>query len=157
MVDAGYPNTWGFFRPYINRRYHLQDFRRGTGTRNKEELFNFYHSSLRNLIEHCFGVLKVRFLILKEMAPYPFSTQRYIVVTAMAMHNFICQEAIMDTLFNEYYDEREAGDDENVHKESHSMSFDDEPDGEDMLHNVQGQQKWEVRDAIADAIFIAHS
>ena len=63
----------------------------------------------------------------------------------------------MDTLFKEYVDEGAGGDDENDREESHSMSFDDEPNNEDMLHNVQGQQMWEVRDAIVDAIFVAHS
>ena len=77
-----------------------------------------------------------RFPILKEMAPNPFSMQMHIVVTAMTVHNFISQEAIMDTLFNEYDDEGASGDDENECEESHSMSFDDKASG-DRGHVVQ--------------------
>lgn len=63
VVDAGYPNTRGFRRPYSNWRYHIQDFHHGNGLRDKEDPFNFYHSSLRNVIERYLGVLKARFPI----------------------------------------------------------------------------------------------
>ncbi|KAJ8627309.1 hypothetical protein MRB53_020616 [Persea americana] len=49
------------------------------------------------------------------------------------------------------------GDDENDYEESHSMSFDDDTNGEGILDSDQGQQVWEVRDTIANSIFIAHS
>lgn len=113
VVDAGYPNTRGFSRPYNNCRYHIQDFHHGNGLRDKEDLFNFYHSSLRNAIERYFGVLKARFPILMERAPCPFSTQVYIVVASMALRNFIHQEVIIDNLFIKYDIEGVTSDDKN--------------------------------------------
>ena len=59
MVDFGYPCTMGFLPLYRFERYHLQDYRgRSHQTRTYKELFNYRHSSLRNIIEHCFSVLK---------------------------------------------------------------------------------------------------
>ena len=49
-------------------RYHLKEWERGNRRpQNKEELFNLRHSSLRNVIERTFGVLKKRFGILNNM------------------------------------------------------------------------------------------
>ncbi|XP_062103289.1 protein ALP1-like [Humulus lupulus] len=59
VVDSGYPNMPGFLAPYRGERYHLRRFRgRGNHPRGAMELFNYRHSSLRNVIERCFGLLK---------------------------------------------------------------------------------------------------
>ncbi|RZC28575.1 hypothetical protein D0Y65_000519 [Glycine soja] len=47
LVDAGYPTPMGYLGPYICERYHLPDFRRKSRFANDNEVFNFYHSSLR--------------------------------------------------------------------------------------------------------------
>jgi len=60
LVDAGYPNEYGYLVPYKGERYHLQDFRRGGQPSGREEVFNRAHSSLRNVIECSFGVWKQR-------------------------------------------------------------------------------------------------
>lgn len=101
MVDAEYSNTRGFLGHYSNCRYHIQVFCHGNAPQNKEERFNFHRSWLRNIIECCFGVIKVWFSILKQKAPYPFITKLYIVIIVMAVHNFIRQEAIFDKYFAE--------------------------------------------------------
>ncbi|KAI3721982.1 hypothetical protein L2E82_33003 [Cichorium intybus] len=88
LCDAAYTNTRGFMTPYRNTRYWLADFRRQRAL-TKEEKFNHGHAQLRNVIERAYGVLKKRFPILKQMAPYPFSVQRDIVVACFAVHNFI--------------------------------------------------------------------
>ncbi|CAN1140327.1 hypothetical protein LINPERHAP2_LOCUS11806, partial [Linum perenne] len=64
-----------------------------------EELFNYKHSSLRNVIERCFGVLKRRWSILKTMCSYSFSKQTNIVLACCAIHNFIRMHAQGDSLF----------------------------------------------------------
>ena len=102
MVDAGYTNMQGFLSPFRNVRYWLLDFQGVAVPRTREEHFNRLHSSLRNVIERSFGVLKARFPILKRMAPYPFPVQRSIVVAAMAMHNFIRKEDMEDRLFSQF-------------------------------------------------------
>ncbi|CAN1138190.1 hypothetical protein LINPERHAP2_LOCUS23347, partial [Linum perenne] len=60
------------------------------------------HSSLRNVIERCFGVLKRRWSILKMMCSYSFSKQTDIVLACCAIHNFIRMHAQGDTIFAEF-------------------------------------------------------
>ncbi|KAK8673895.1 hypothetical protein V6N13_112204 [Hibiscus sabdariffa] len=45
--DAGYPTPVGYIGPYKCERYHLPDFRRSSSFANHNEVFNYYHSSLR--------------------------------------------------------------------------------------------------------------
>ncbi|KAF7126536.1 hypothetical protein RHSIM_Rhsim11G0185300 [Rhododendron simsii] len=106
VVDSGYTNMPGFLSPYRGERYHLNSFR-GHGQRPKkiEEWFNFRHSSLRNVIERCFGVLKARFPILKQMPPYSVRTQKYIPTACCTVHNWIRMHDDNDDLFREYSQE----------------------------------------------------
>lgn len=67
LVDVRYPNTRGYLAPYKGTKilYHLPDFRRGQTSaicapKGEKEKFNYYHSSLRNVIEWTFGVWKAR-------------------------------------------------------------------------------------------------
>lgn len=87
--------------PYRNTRYWLADFRRQRAL-TKEERFNHAHAQLRNVIERAYGVLKARFPILKQMAPYPFRIQRNVVIACFAVHNFIRRCNIHDQLFMDY-------------------------------------------------------
>jgi len=87
LVDAGYPNEYGYFGPYKDERYHLQEFRRREQPSEREEVFNRAHSSLRNVIQHSFGVWKQRWRILQNMSAYPYKTQVEIVVASIALHN----------------------------------------------------------------------
>ena len=105
MVDAGYTNMRGFLSPFQNVRYWLPDFQGIAIPRTRKKHFNRLHSSLRNMIERSFGVLKARFPIPKRMAPYPFPVQRSIIVAAMAMHNFIRKEDMEDQLFAQFSSE----------------------------------------------------
>ncbi|KAI3872267.1 hypothetical protein MKX03_024545 [Papaver bracteatum] len=102
VVDSGYSNTLGYLAPYRGERYHLNDYQ---GTRvpcSAREKFNHAHSSLRNIIEGCFGVLKACFPILKMMPSYSLRKQRNIVIASCAIHNFIRKHAITDGLFIDY-------------------------------------------------------
>ncbi|XP_054820818.1 uncharacterized protein LOC129319776 [Prosopis cineraria] len=60
LVDSGYPTLNGYLDPYRCERYHLPDFRRVAGFANNNEVFNYYHSSLRCTIERTFEVWKNR-------------------------------------------------------------------------------------------------
>ena len=73
---------------YCNMKYWLGDFHQKRALINKEK-FKHEHTKLRNVIKHAFGILKARFPILKRMAPFSFVTQRNIVMTCFALHNFI--------------------------------------------------------------------
>ena len=92
----------GYLAPYRRERYHLRDFRDGGRPRGKQELFNHRHSSLRNIIERCFGVLKARFPILKLMPNYPVRRQRLIPNACCTIHNFIRLQHRIDRLFGQY-------------------------------------------------------
>ena len=81
LVDFGFPNMTGYLAPFRGQRYHLRDFRDRGRPQGRHELFNYRHSSLRNVIERCFGVLKARFPILKLMPNYPIRRQRLIPLT----------------------------------------------------------------------------
>ncbi|GJW27733.1 putative nuclease HARBI1 isoform X1, partial [Tanacetum coccineum] len=108
VVDAGYPNTKGYLAPYKGNdiRYHIPDFRRGQSCaqrapKGKKETFNYYHSSLRNVIERTFGVWKARWAILKDMhVNYSYETQVSIVIASMAIHNYIRKKGQFDDAFN---------------------------------------------------------
>jgi hypothetical protein len=57
-VDFRYPNRPGYLAPYKGTKYPLPKYRDGPDPQDKKEIFNFAHSSLRNIIEMFFGVLK---------------------------------------------------------------------------------------------------
>ncbi|GJZ51889.1 ALP1-like protein, partial [Tanacetum coccineum] len=104
VVDSGYPNLKGFLAPYQGERYHRSDWQRGgvRGVSGKKELFNFMHSSVRNVIERAFGVLKARFHILKDIPCYPLRRQMLIPHACCALHNYIRMEDRADNLFTIY-------------------------------------------------------
>ncbi|XP_035844562.1 uncharacterized protein LOC118491160 [Helianthus annuus] len=101
LCDAAYTNTRGFMTPYRGTRYWLADFRRQRAL-TKEERFTHAHAQLINVIERAYGVLKARFPILKQMAPFSFPIQRDIVIACFAVHNFIRKCNIYDQLFMDY-------------------------------------------------------
>ncbi|XP_061363236.1 protein ALP1-like [Gastrolobium bilobum] len=65
LCDAGYMNGEGFLTPYRGQRYHLSEWRHGAHPRTAQEFFNMKHSSARNVIERCFGMLKGRWAIVR--------------------------------------------------------------------------------------------
>ncbi|CAI9303036.1 unnamed protein product [Lactuca saligna] len=107
LVDTGYPNTKGYLAPYkgSNIRYHIPYFRRGQTSASREpkgfkEKFNYYHSSLRNIIERTFGVWKARWGLLRDMhVNFDFETQVKIVLASMAIHNYIRMSGSGDAAF----------------------------------------------------------
>jgi hypothetical protein len=83
LGDAGYALKPYCLTPCHGVHYHFKEFANGKDKqRNKEELFNLRHSSLRSAIEQIFGVTKKRFPILKTMRclGYSFGMQRKIVM-----------------------------------------------------------------------------
>ena len=89
VVDSGYPNLKGFLAPYRGERYHRSDWQRVGGVIGKKELFNFMHSSVCNVIERAFGLLKKRFHILQDIPNYPLRRQMLIPHACCALHNYI--------------------------------------------------------------------
>ena len=71
LVDAGYTNGEGFLAPYRGTRYHLSEWRDSCASITHEEYFNMKHASARNVIERCFGLLKMCWAILRSPCFYP--------------------------------------------------------------------------------------
>ncbi|XP_022883522.1 uncharacterized protein LOC111400340 [Olea europaea var. sylvestris] len=148
LVDFGYPNMLGFLAPYRGQRYHLRDYVGRGRLRGKEELFNYRHSSCRNIIERCIEVLKARFPILKLITNYQLSRQRQIPTECCAINNFIRQEHALDKLFVQYSEE--------------NMVFQDIPESSQDQEVInfdanQTAQMGQVRDQIATQMWNDYS
>jgi hypothetical protein len=90
LGDAGYSNTDTVLVPYRSTRYHLKEQRlAGKKPENSKELFNLRHSSLRNVIERIFGVLKRKYQILRTPSEYSLETQSRIILACVALHNWV--------------------------------------------------------------------
>ena len=94
VVDSGYPFIQGFLAPYklsrnIVVRYYMFQFKYGPAPRNKEELFNRYHASLRSVIERTFGVLKKKWWITCDFSRYSINIQKRVIMATIRLHNFI--------------------------------------------------------------------
>jgi hypothetical protein len=96
LGDSGYPNCPGYLASYS---YHILEFRQGPSPKGRKELFNYAHSSLRNVIERSFGVLKMKQRILLDLPSYPMVKQSKIILACMALHNFIRENAMADADF----------------------------------------------------------
>ena len=102
FVDSGYPYTLGFQPSYCTERYHLWDFRGGDCPEGAKELFNYRHSSLCNVIERCFGILKARFPVLKMMSCYKPCRQGNVMRACCTIHNVIWMATRNDRLFTQF-------------------------------------------------------
>jgi len=106
LGDAGYCNSRLVLTPYREIRYHLNEQYGTTNTpQNRKELFNLRHASLRNEIERIFGVLKMRFPILKHQQKYKLSIQIKLIYALCALHNFIRQNSEGDDDFELAYNQ----------------------------------------------------
>ena len=67
LLDAIFKNTSTTLVPYRGVRYHLKEWARRPDMRplNCKELFNLRHAMLRNIIERLFGVIRMKFGILR--------------------------------------------------------------------------------------------
>ena len=90
----------GYLAPFKESTYHIPEFRHRSGPpQGKYEVFNFLHSSLHNVIERTFGVLKQKWHILKGMTSFSPRTQKHIITACLALHNFIRDSNLRDKEF----------------------------------------------------------
>ncbi|KAL8531311.1 hypothetical protein ACS0TY_008074 [Phlomoides rotata] len=97
LCDNGYPNCEGFLTPYKGVRYHLSEW----STRRpqtSQEYFNMKHTRARNVIERTFGLLKMRWGILRSPSWYPVKTHNQIIMACSLIHNFIRSEMDVDPI-----------------------------------------------------------
>ncbi|KAL0387668.1 UNVERIFIED_CONTAM: hypothetical protein Sradi_2648600 [Sesamum radiatum] len=101
-------NMEGFLTPYRDIWYHLREWDHGVGgLQNK--LFNLKHSSAQNAIKRTFGLLKVRWGILRSQSFYPIDVQSKIIIAYCLLHNFIHNEMPDDPLELEPLDDHDLG------------------------------------------------
>ncbi|XP_042038415.1 protein ANTAGONIST OF LIKE HETEROCHROMATIN PROTEIN 1-like [Salvia splendens] len=97
LCDNAYANCNGFLTPFKVVRYHLKEWGPGTETpQNSKEIFNMRHTKSRNVIEHAFGDLKMRWGILRSASLYPIKTQIRLIMACFLLHNFIRREMEVD-------------------------------------------------------------
>ncbi|KAK2450637.1 hypothetical protein QL285_009750 [Trifolium repens] len=102
LGDAGFMLKRGLLTPYRGVRYHLKEYS-SRGPQNAKELFNLRHSSLQNVIERIFGVLKKRFPIIASGTEphYSFEVMIDIVLACCIIHNFLMGVDIDEDLIAE--------------------------------------------------------
>ncbi|KAJ1689132.1 hypothetical protein LUZ63_013287 [Rhynchospora breviuscula] len=91
LVDAGFMIRSTLITPYRGERYHLKEYSQSNPPQTERELFNLRHSSLRNAIERCFGVLKKRFPIIRSNTEPHYSTDtlKKIILSCCILHNYL--------------------------------------------------------------------
>ncbi|KAJ0966957.1 hypothetical protein J5N97_023874 [Dioscorea zingiberensis] len=98
------------------------------------------HASARNVIERCFGVLKMRWAILRSPSFYPIKTQIQIITACCLIHNLIRREMSIDPVETEF----------NMDQSTEDLR-DEEPVG-----SVASSNEWTAfRDELARSIFDA--
>jgi hypothetical protein len=101
LVDSGYPNRKGYLAPYKGQKYHISEWQNARQPIGSKEVFNYAHSSLRNVIERSFGVLKMKWRILLSLPSFLLKKQSKIIIACMTLHNFIRDGALHDRDFDE--------------------------------------------------------
>ncbi|KAF7815082.1 protein ALP1-like [Senna tora] len=142
LVDAGFTNGPGFLAPYRGQRYHLSEWREGRNPTNPKECFNMIHSSARNVIERCFGMLKKRWAILRNPSFYPVRTHNRIILCCCLLHNLIREHSVLDPLVNQVYEDTQPVDCEAVGTIETSNAWTAFRDGltVDMFNDLRGRR-----------------
>jgi hypothetical protein len=144
LVDSGYPNRIGYLAPYKGTKYHLQEYREAPAPQGEKETFNYAHSSLRNVIERAFGVLKMKWRMLQKISSYTPRKQSQIISACCALQNFIRLSGLRDRHFarcdnDENYVPREA--------------TEDQPDTDPVPSSDDSDLMNQFRDDLAHALF----
>ncbi|XP_057787974.1 uncharacterized protein LOC131005172 [Salvia miltiorrhiza] len=103
LCDNGYANCDGFLAPYKGVRYHLKEWGPLAGRpQNARELFNLRHAKARNAIERAFGVMKMRWAILRSSSYYPVKVQNRLIMACFVLHNFIRSNMVVDPIEQQF-------------------------------------------------------
>lgn len=115
----------------------------GYNSSTAKELFNLRHSSARNVIERTFGLLKMRWAILRSNSYFDLKNQIRIIHACCKLHNFVSdRQRDMDDLL--------------VLQANQTISDEStEVQGEmNMITNVQSSNEWSnFRDTKANHMF----
>ena len=107
LVDTGDNNRVGYLATYKCTTYNIAKFQSGRRPANgKFEVFNYLYSSLRNVIERTFGVLKQKWRILRDVPHFKVGSQTMIISACMMLHNFIRDSKLRDKEFDKCDDNK---------------------------------------------------
>ncbi|KAL8512430.1 hypothetical protein ACS0TY_018779 [Phlomoides rotata] len=141
LCDNGYPNCDGFLTLYKGVRYHLSEWTSRL-PQTYQEYFNMKHTRARNVIEHTFGLLKMRWGILRGPSWYPIKTSNKIIMACCLLHNYIRGEMDVDPL--------EGGLDEYMSTQMNE----DLVNSVDVVDTLETSTQWNTwRDTIAQNMF----
>ncbi|KAH6826465.1 hypothetical protein C2S53_014319 [Perilla frutescens var. hirtella] len=140
-LDGTYINVEGFLTPYKGVRYHLKEWGpTNARPQNKEELFNLKYSKARNAIERAFGIMKMRWGILRGTTYYPIKIQNRLMMCCFLLNNFIRSQMNIDPIeqhFDMLVNEGALGE-----------------NGDEFVDTVESSPEWNAaRDHIADGMW----
>ncbi|KAH6767391.1 hypothetical protein C2S52_018374 [Perilla frutescens var. hirtella] len=142
LCDNGYANSEGFLAPYKGIRYHLKEWGpTNARPQNKEELFNLKHNKAWNVIERAFGIMKMRWGILRSTTYYPIKIQNRLMMCCFLLNNFIRSQMNIDPIEQQF-----------------DMLVNDEGalgvDGDEFVDIVESSPEWNAaRDHLADGMW----
>jgi hypothetical protein len=151
LVDSGYPNRTRYLAPFKESTYHILEFyfRRHCPPQGKYEKFNYLHSSLHNVIEHSFGILKQKWCTLKSMSSFLPRRQKHIIIACMTLHNFIRDISLRDGDFDKCDEDEDYmpqdKDDNEVKKVAQPTEYDIPDEKNEVFMNT-------IRDNIANVL-----
>ena len=109
----------------------MSTWREGGQPTSPEEFFNMKHSAARNVIERSFGLLKLRWAILRSHSYFPIRIQCRIITACCLLHNFIRREMPVDPIEDELEEEElEEEPEEELEEE------------DDYINTVEGSEQW---------------
>ncbi|KAH9120555.1 hypothetical protein AeMF1_007336 [Aphanomyces euteiches] len=90
LADAGYRLSNTILTPYRSQRYHLREWADDPADRpsNEKELYNYYHSMTRIVVERAFGIWKMKWKVLSSGLNLPMDRIVQVVHACAALHNF---------------------------------------------------------------------
>jgi hypothetical protein len=98
------------------------------------------HSSARNTIERCFGLLKLRWAILRSPSFYPIKIHNQIITACCFLHNYIRRVMLVDPL------EEELDQQEHSHTKNNN----------DPITHIEASDEWSaLRRTMANEMFNA--
>ncbi|XP_057788919.1 uncharacterized protein LOC131005839 [Salvia miltiorrhiza] len=142
LCDNGYANCEGFLAPYKSVRYHLKEWGPlAARPQNARELFNLRHAKARNAIERAFGIMKMRWGILRSTSYYPVKVQNRLIMACFVINNFIRTNMPVDPIEQQF---------DNQYVET----ADTESDNEEYIDGVEPSPEWNAaRDNLAQIMW----
>lgn len=120
-------------------RYHLKEWGpESARPQSPDEMFNMRHTKARNVIERAFGIMKMRWGILRTASYYPVKVQNRLIMACFLIHNFIRNEMAHDPIEDLVDEHGDEGANEDHDQE------------DDYVDAVENTAEWnQFRDALA--------